>query len=334
MSNSIFFPQGKKKIKLKTQSLSLRDFYNQRNRVLILRECGGVGDILMMRMIFEDFKRIMPEAHMVFALPIVYQRLAFWHPYIDEVLDSQDIDENKFGVSYNLTTPCVRYEMKMSPYADRHRAEIWTAYCGIKLQHHNMHLSLPQIISKYGENKLTNLLPRNKGYVCFAPISAMVSKDLSIDCIKEIVSEVKDMGYTPFILHNKQIDVDCPVLSAPYDQWLSLIYASDYVITVDTSAFHASYGFNKPTVGVFSWADGKVYGKFHKNWILVQRHRDDNPDWCGPCYAHTTCPKTKDARKPCITEITSQEILEAFSKLIRKVKPLEVLNEKSELSCS
>lgn len=39
------------------ESISLKTFNNRKNKILIYRQYGGLGDILMMRMIFEDFKK-------------------------------------------------------------------------------------------------------------------------------------------------------------------------------------------------------------------------------------------------------------------------------------
>lgn len=334
MNDPLIFANNNKKVKIKSNDLSLRDFYNKRNRVLILRDAGGLGDILMMRMIFEDFIKIMPEAQITFAVPNNYTKAGLWHPYVKEVANSKEIDENNFGVSYNLTTACVKYEMKIRPHADRHRAEIWTAYCGMKLTSPDMHLSVPLVIKKYAEQKLLNKVPdKGKGYVCFCPMSNMVSKDLDIDQIKGVIAGVRNLGYSIFILHNKPIAVDCPVIFEPLEEWLALIDLTDYVITVDTAAFHAANGFKKPVVAIFSWADGKVYTKFHEGCILIQRHRDFTPNWtCGPCYDHPRCPKTDKPRKPCITEITVEEILNAFKELTGSRKELKVLNEESQLS--
>ena len=307
-----------KKVKTKSNDLSLKDFYNRRDKVLVIRDSGGLGDILMMRMIFEDLKRVMPEAHITLAIPSNYTKATFWHPYINAVANSKEVDENLFGIVYNLTTACVRYEMRMRPKADKHRAEIWAMCCGVELKNPDMHIKIPVLIKKYIEQKLLESVgPRRKGYVGFAPISNMVSKDLDPGQIVDILKAVGEMGYTPFILHHKPIEgVKCPIFAAPLDQWLAIIDSVDYMITVDTAALHASYGLDKPTVAIFSWADGKVYCKFHKKHILIQRHRDYTPGWtCGPCYAHPSCPKTDQPRKPCITEITTEEILNAFRKL-------------------
>jgi ADP-heptose:LPS heptosyltransferase len=316
--NKIIFADNKREVKVNSPNKSLKSFYQNRNKVLIIRDSGGLGDILMMRMIFEDFKRTMPEAHITFAIPNNYHKAVYWHPFIDEVVDSKTVNENDYGYSINLTTICVRYEMTIRPKADRHRAEIWSNYCGVQLTKSDMHLHIPKILSGYANNLLKeNLGDRKKGYVCFCPTSAMISKDLDENQIKGVLKFLRDSDYVPFSLHYATVPgIDCPTFNIPHDEWLALINAADYVISVDSAAVHAASGLNKPTVAIFSWACGKTYMKYHKNCVLVQRHRDDTPNWsCGPCYAHPECPKTSSPRKPCISEITVEEICRAFKKL-------------------
>ena len=77
----------------------------------------------------------------------------------------------------------------------------------------------------------------------------------------------------------------------------------------------------KPVVGIFGWADSKVYSRHYPKAISVQKHRDYTPGWnCGPCYNFFTCPKCpqETVRKPCITEITPDDILEGFNKMVDK----------------
>jgi ADP-heptose:LPS heptosyltransferase len=97
---------------------------------------------------------------------------------------------------------------------------------------------------------------------------------------------------------------------------MSIIAAADYVISVDTAAFHLAGGLGKPLTGIFAWSDGKVYGKYF-DFILVQKHRD-NGNWdCGPCFKFNSCPKSREARKPCI-EFSVDEIYSGIEKMLEK----------------
>jgi ADP-heptose:LPS heptosyltransferase len=112
------------------------------------------------------------------------------------------------------------------------------------------------------------------------------------------------------------------IVTADLMTWKSVIAAVDYVISIDTAAFHLAGGMKKPLIGIFSWTNGKVYGK-HYDFMLVQKHKDCDPDWCGPCNNWQMCPKVPlHHPKPCVAETKANEIMNAFDLLVKnKSKP-------------
>ena len=103
--------------------MDIRQFYEKRNKILVIRKVDGSGDVLMHRMIFEDFKRVMPDAHITFACPKKYTLAAICHPFIDKVVDAETIDPSEYIISYNTSTPCIRHETANAPFVKKHRAE-------------------------------------------------------------------------------------------------------------------------------------------------------------------------------------------------------------------
>ncbi len=301
--------------------LSLRDFHELRNKILVLRQVGGLGDILMHRMIFEDFKSVMPDSHIVFACPKKYHRLVYDHPFIDEIVDVTEVDAREYLAVYNTSTICGRYESMMSPFSDRHRSDIWANHCGVELKNHNMHLSLRNEVVEKGREIVRGLT--DKPNILFCPVSAMKNKNLQNEQVTEVVKGLREMGLFVFGSHTREIKelnkMEVPVvMGLNVEQWAGLVSAADYVLTVDTATFHLAGGLKKPTTAVFAWTDGKVYGKYY-DFILVQKHRD-NKDWdCGPCYLWTDCCKDKiNNRKPCITEITSEMVLNGAKQMLKR----------------
>lgn len=247
--------------KPKNNALSLKDFYQKRNKVLVNRRVGGLGDILMIRMIFEDFHLVMPEIEITWALPRFYHPIAS-HPFVKNIIECNDIKRIEFGQIYDITTPCRVHECKFAQNNTKHRSDIWANSCGINLTKHNMHLE--------SSNKI------NTNTVLFIPTSsAMPEKNLNDKLIKEIVSGLKEKGLEVITLHhqNQPIFENLGIkqyITQNLKEWLKIIDYSEYVISIDTAVFHASGGLGKKTIGIFSFTNGKIYGKYYKNTKIVQ----------------------------------------------------------------
>lgn len=302
------------------EQMSLKDYYEIRNTILVVRQSGGVGDILMSRMIFEDFKKLMPEVRVVYACPKAYHQIIADHPFIDEVVDCNKVEQGRYNISYNISTACGKYEQSIAPFSDKHRSDIWANHCGIELTMHNMHLSVNEEDRRIVKNILNRYREPNKPIVLFSPISAMKSKNLDTEQMNGVAKGLEKMGCVVLGLHKQPIYELCVTTldKLTLRQWLAAVDEVDYIVTVDTGTFHAAGGLNKPTTAIFSWADGKVYGKWYNNYILVQKHRDDGNWDCGPCYWYPSCPKCKTSRKPCITELTVEDILRGCKRMIEK----------------
>lgn len=303
--------------------LTLREFYERRNKILIVREVGGLGDILMHRMMFEDFKAINPEFEIVFACPKQYHPALTDHPYIDTLRESRAVNIHDYIVSYNTTSACTRYEIRVAPFSGENRSDIWAGHCGVTLKHHNMHIKIPDQFKQWGQDAIQKAREGHKGpCVMLCPISAMIGKNLTEKQMGGLINELKSMGY--FVCASHTLDI--PYLRkqgvhvfthTSIPEWMGLINASDYVISVDSAAFHFAGGIGKPLMGIFTFADGKVYGKYY-DFVLVQKHRD-NGDWdCGPCYNWALCPKKVHMPKPCLTEITVEMLMEGIKQMFKR----------------
>lgn len=314
-------PQLKRPVRVKP-SISLRDFYNRRNKVLIQRNIGGLGDILMHRMVFEDFKNINPEMEIVFAVLPQYFDAVKDHPYIDQIVDATKVEISEYNISYNTSNCCYRYEMSIAPNADKHRSDIWAAHCGVELKNHNMHIRLSDEEMSFGRNKLTEYTKGNVAIL--APLSAMPSKNLLKYHLATAVKELKRQGFFILGLHNHPIsDLDelgVPVLTGLNTrEWMSIIANSDCTISADSAAFHCAGGMGKPVVGIYTWACGYTYGQWYPTATIVQLHRKTHPEWkCGPCYLWPDCPFTTKPEKPCLTKITAEMIVKGIETMLNK----------------
>jgi len=312
---------------------TLRQFYEKRNTVLIVRAAGGLGDILMHRMIFENFKRVMPECRLIFALPEMYFPAVIDHPHIDQILNCKSVSVQDYLIWYDTTYNCHRYESAKAPFSDKHRSDIWANHCGLKLETHNMNIRFTSKERAFGE-ELVGSHCNGKKTVAFCPISAMTVKNLLMHQQKAAVDYLRSQGLTVLGLHDRPVAeleaLKVPVLTGlTIRQWMSILNAVDYVVSVDSAAFHFAGGIRKPLTGIFTAFDGKVYGKYYK-FNLVQLHRD-NGNWdCGPCYDWGGCPKSTKHPKPCLTELTGEMITDGIRRMldgnVNKSRTLPVLN--------
>lgn len=133
--------------------LSIKDFHAKRNKILLWHDKGGLGDVYMHRMVFEDFKRIVPDAEFTFACLPEYMDAVKDHPFISEVIDSRTVNTQDYICWYNTcVTIADRHENKRAPFCLDHRSDIWAAYCGVQLENHNMHFVMdPKIQEKVQE---------------------------------------------------------------------------------------------------------------------------------------------------------------------------------------
>lgn len=302
-------------------TIGLRDFYDKRKKVLINRACGGLGDILMHRMMFEDFKRLLPNCELHFSCPRVYHDAVIDHPFLDKILDCATASYHDYIIHYNTTTACGRWEIKMAPMAGKHRSDIWADHCGMKLESHNMHIRISEEEQAEGRRIIEKHRDRPGKTVVLAPISTMTNKNLSDEVILAVSAELQKRGFYVFGLHIHPVYAmlknNIPTIhSLKIRNWMSVIHQADYVISVDTSHFHAAGGMYKPTVGVFTFVSGPTYKMYYPTVELVQ---GPCPLHYRGCYDWGKCPKLKVLPKlPCCSGITPEAILAAFDRLVSK----------------
>lgn len=330
-------------IKKKPKPESLRDFYNKRNRVLIVRNSRGIGDILNCRMLFKNFKKLNIDLHLTFACLEEYLSLIKGHPYIDEVIDVDKVNKEDYMASYDISSCCIHYESAQMSKNTKHRAEIWADYCGVRLEDQDMHLPFigrekitdGYLAVKQLRNNSQQKHNKNGPGVFLSPIAHEKLRSLTIEQINETIKVLRNKGLFVYSSNNEPLkfleNMEVPVLiGRTLADWMSYIHAADYVVTVDTATFHYAGGIKKPLTGIFTHVDGKLRGKFY-DFVLVQKHRD-NGDWpCGgPCYNYLYCSHPNCTQpiigpnnqrsplglRPCITELTLVEIEEGIDKML------------------
>jgi ADP-heptose:LPS heptosyltransferase len=307
--------------------ITLREHYERKDSILIKRRVGGYGDILMQRMMFEDFSKNLPQLKFTYCCPEAYLPFASNHPFV-KTQPWEKTDERNYGAIYDISTACRVHESRHGIKNTEHRSDIWAKHCGVDLNNHKMHLATDEKIDNFCRQHLAEYNPHNFKTILLALKSTScefgIAKSMTDDQIKDLINELKKRDFFVFTVHNEFLEVyeknNVPqFVHVDQEMWKSFVNVSDFVISVDTATFHLAGGLNKKLVGIFSFTNGKIYGKYY-NFTLVQRHFD-NGNWdCGPCYNMTDCPKSCELVKPCMTSLQTSEIIEALDIETKKEK--------------
>jgi ADP-heptose:LPS heptosyltransferase len=279
----------------KENSKGIKHYCSIKDKICIYRACGGYGDILMSRMIFEDLKKKYPHFHITYAVPQIYFQILKDHPFIDNVIDCAELDKNKYNAVFNITHSCLRYEVRTGKDCDKNRSDIWAESFGLNLENHNMYL--PKL-----DNNKGHIISQFKKYgyqegqkiILFTPYSAVPTRHLISKHRQIIESLLTKTNAFCFCLHNAAV-LEKPkipfIVGKNLIEAMSYVYFSDLVITTDTGHLHCAGGYNKPTLGFFNYTNGSIVGKHYKNLTVVQKTNENDSNWtCGPCNDIGKCP--------------------------------------------
>lgn len=313
------------KLNKSCKKCELSDFLRINKKILILRKCGGYGDIINMRMIFQDLKENYPDFDFYWALPHGYFPAAANHPYVKSLINFSDYKESDYLAVYNLTHCCTKYEWLTGIKCDKNRSDIWSEYMGLKLTNHNCFMPDYSNLFDLLKQKLSDLgWDGKKKLVAFTPKSALSVKNLNFEQCKLIKDLTKDLFL--FIIHNVPI-IDIMPLNIPLLTNLSLmesmaaIQMSDFVISTDTGHLHCAGGYKKPSVGIFCYTNGFNICKYYKTVHVVQGEHIHNGSLCGPCNNYGNCTVDQNEKtKPCLKNINLDMIANAWKKAVNSYK--------------
>lgn len=295
--------------------ISLKQHQNRKNKVLIQRLTGGFGDAFMVRMLFEDLHRCYPELDFYYACPPKFLPAMDNHPFVKTICFSK-LNPYEYGIVFDITTPCCIHESKHCINNTLHRSDIWAKSLGVELKKHEMHFEVncyektlvSQKIAKHNIHKLP---------VALISISSTddnfgKSKSLTPELVYSLVQNLKMQEFFVVSIHDdknlilSELDV-LQFINITMEEWIALVDSVDLVASIDSATFHLAGGLKKPLMGIFTFVDGMIYGKYF-DFVLVQKHHK-NGDWeCGPCYNLFACKKCDTFPKPCLTELKNTDI--------------------------
>lgn len=293
--------------------------------ILAHRDLGGIGDIIMTTSVIEEAVKKYPHYKMTYACSEEFLPLLENNPFIADLKSiNSDVTKKDWDVVVDLTSDCIKHEMKNQPNVKLNRPEIFAQKCGFSIDdvpRPKIYLSEDEILRakeelKYFKLKIGLVLKSNasvRNWPYFKELRASLSKKYPQATILEFSR--KRPPYWKFIKKSY------PVFERDLREVVALINECDVVISPDTGLAHIASALRVPTVWIFTHIDGKVRTKNYDNVFVCQNIPDNCESKGIPCWYDIPCSQGEIERKKnplCSLAVKSEYVADKVNKILSK----------------
>lgn len=305
----------------------LTAYQDTKNIVNILahRDLGGIGDIIMTTSVIEEAVKKYSHYKITYACPDQFLSLLENNPFITslESIDS-DVTKKDWDVIVDLTSDCIKHEIKHQPDVKLNRVEIFAQKCGLSIDNvprPKIYLSEDEILKAKEELKnfklkiglvlKSNASVRNWPY--FKELRTLLSKKYPQATFLEFsIKKPADWKST------KQ---SYEVYGRDLREVSALINECDVVISPDTGLAHIASALRIPTVWIFTHIDGKIRTKNYDNVWVCQNTPKNCVSNGIPCWYDIPCSQGEIERKKnplCSLAIKPEYVVSKVDKVLNR----------------
>lgn len=187
---------------------------------------------------------------------------------------------------------------------------------------------LDYFLSKDTKKSFFNTLEKNNinledKYIVISPFSRWITKDLSVEKTKEIISNIKNIKNIQIVITGTEdYKEECQNIAIGFDNVLNmssifnlsslayLIKNACGMITVDSFPMHTASAFNIPMIALFGPTSEKRVGPLSYNSTVI---RLENLS-CARCYRRKDCPNNHICIEDLDSSLIAQKIIEKIDK--------------------
>jgi ADP-heptose:LPS heptosyltransferase len=283
--------------------------------LLVVRQYGGFGDILMQTMIWPNLRRQFPSSRLTFAVPVRFHTLLEGNPYLDEIANLHLSSRKQYDHTSDISTVCGLVENLTRP-CTTHRADIWADHLGVVMDTHEGFYRVTNHERLWAEQYVKGLRPR--AIAAVVPYSADKRKDLPDDTTQALIDLLTlEMGVEVCVLHSSPTTFRrAHSLHELNYRWLgAFLTQADVVISVDTGTLHLAAILKRPTVAIYGSEDGRVFTKYYPTVTLIQEFRRA----CQPCWYMVPCLNGDSKKRPgdCLHDLKAEDIASAAETMLK-----------------
>jgi ADP-heptose:LPS heptosyltransferase len=278
-------------------------------RIHVVRETGGLGDIIRIFAVLDALRAENPDAVIVYHGPEKYRSVIMDHcaamangaaycPTDGLALRpggtrTTPINRDAIGAApedavIDLYCPAWQHERETLGNPTRERTRCWADAAGIKIKLHppkyaNVGVPLrSQVPWKPGDNT-----------IALHPRSAALIRNWSPSRWRELAAELRGDGYIPVWFDDSPdylrtlldgLEGHCTVIGRPIGEVAAILSLMQAAITVDSGLFHLAGALGVTTIGLFGPTNGYLISSIYPTAVPVQA--PSLHDCKGKCYGY------------------------------------------------
>lgn len=259
----------------------------QDNIILVKRQHGGMGDILMTGPALKALKSKFPNRELHYAIPKLYHEMMSNLPFIDRVLDiHQPINYKRYYMTMDISNPDSRYEsarVTAGKRVEKSRVEIYAEALGVRglLTSHLPEYIVTNKEKIWAKTFLASHKLDKKPIVAVQLESAEKYRNYPEDKFTKLF-ELLAKDFNIIMLGGKRKGEYKSVVDArgfSIREMAAVMSLCDVLITVDTGPLHLGAALDLPIVALFGPIDYRVRCKGHKRTIALTVEMNCVPCW-------------------------------------------------------
>ena len=271
--------------------------------ILVQRGAGGIGDVLMtlptVRAIKEKYKGPVDYATDVKYLDGALVKVLKGNPYIDNILNWQEVKRENYDGVIDLHCPCVSHEQAQA--LPINRIDLFARHARIQLQNRKIDLVLTKEELDWARDYIERLKVGRFKLMIVQPNVSTKRRSLPSGELQKAVASIiaKQKDVRALIFTHKGDEVVLPwsfngvleVKNLDVRQIASLIHYSSLVLCQDSAILHVAGALEKPTLSFFGPTDPRARVNYYKKSIALWPGGQlrCSPSWYSPCKCGEVC---------------------------------------------
>lgn len=269
--------------------------------ILVSRQTGGIGDVLMLTPTIRAIKKAHPETPLIVCTTSGYLNGVLFeilkhNPWIDKVISVNELFDYKFKKVYNFGTG---KEMEIEAKTGRNRIDIFAELAGIKLRDKQTVYVVTNAEKKWVKTWLKEKIPRERKCIIGIQVHTTTNKrdwgaEKSLLLAFQIVNTWKDTSVLLFYegpISERPPDypnIHC-IVGFPIRTVAALINECNCFVAPDSGLLHLAGALKVKIVGVFGSIEPDSRINHYENAKSVCLYYPCAPCWYNACTGHHEC---------------------------------------------